>query len=112
MDPRYEKGTDDALNFVVRQEARSVGSRSSGKSARTKIEHLIARFPDGLINIDFDEIPMVSSGFADEFLGKLFVRIGALRFMSAIRLRNVGPAVKSVLDRAILQRAQQEAEDT
>ncbi len=111
VENRYEDKTDDVLNFVVRHEAGSVGSRSAGRLARAKLENLMSMYPGYPANVDFDGISVVSSSFADEFLGKLFVRIGALRFMSAIRLRKVGPSVQSVLDRAILQRVQQEAED-
>lgn len=109
---RYEDESDDVLNFVVRQEADSVGSRFSGRAVRRKIEKLMAMYPSYPINVDFEGISVISSSFADEFLGKLFLNIGALRFMSAIRLRNVGPSVQSVLDRAILQRTQQDAADT
>ena len=68
-------------------------------------------YPSYPIHVDFDGISVISSSFADEFLGKLFVRIGALRFMTAIQLRGVSPTVRSVLDRAILQRVQQEAKN-
>ena len=108
---RYEDETDDVLNFVVTKEVGSVGSRFSGRSARTKIENLLAMYPSYPIHVDFDGISVISSSFADEFLGKLFVRIGALRFMTAIQLRGVSPTVRSVLDRAILQRVQQEAKN-
>lgn len=107
---RYEDATDDVLNFVVRKEAGSVGSRFSGRSTRTKIENLMTMYPDYPINVDFDGVSIVSSSFADEFLGKLFVRIGALRFMNAIRLRGVCPTVRSVVDQAILQRVKHDAE--
>lgn len=108
VENRYEAVTDDILRFVVRQEAGSVGSRSSGKLARTKLENLMAIYPNHPVDVDFGDISVVSSSFADEFLGKLFVRLGALRFMSAIRLLRMSPAVRAVLDRAILQRAGQE----
>ncbi len=107
---RYEDATDDVLNFVVRKEAGSVGSRFSGRSTRTKIENLMTMYPDYPINVDFDGVSIVSSSFADEFLGKLFVRIGALRFMNAIRLRGVCPTVRSVVDQAIFQRVKHDAE--
>ncbi|MCZ0934908.1 MAG: DUF4325 domain-containing protein [Gemmatimonadetes bacterium] len=108
---RYEDATDDVLNFVVRKEADSVGSRFSGRSTRTKIEKLMAMYPNYPINVDFDGVSIVSSSFADEFLGKLFVRIGALRFTNAIRLRGVCPTVRSVVDQAILQRVKHDAEN-
>ena len=108
VENRYEAVTEDVLRFVVRKEAGSVGSRSSGKLARTKLENLMGMYPNHPVNVDFGDISVVSSSFADEFLGKLFVRLGALRFMSAIRLRRMSPPVRAVLDRAILQRAGQE----
>lgn len=108
VENRYEAATEDVLRFVVRNEAGSVGSRASGKLARSKLENLMAIFPNHPVNVDFGDISVVSSSFADEFLGKLFVRLGALRFMSAIRLLGMSPPVRAVLDRAILQRAGQE----
>ena len=99
----------DVLDFVVRQEAVSVGSRSSGKQLRLKLENLVSTHPDCRINVDFEGISVVSSGFADEFLGRLFVRMGALRFMSTIRPRTVSPEVRALLDQAIVQRVQWEA---
>jgi anti-sigma regulatory factor (Ser/Thr protein kinase)/anti-anti-sigma regulatory factor len=110
IENRYEDDSDDVLHFVVRSEASSVGSRSSGRLARAKIENLMAMYPNYPVNIDFGDISVVSSSFADEFIGKLFVRTGALRFMNTIRLRNVSPTVRAVLDRAILQRAGQASE--
>ena len=111
IENRYEGDDDDALHFVVRSEASSVGSRSSGKFARTKLENLMEMYPGHPVNIDFGDISIVSSSFADELLGKLFVRMGALRFMSAVNLQRVSPTVRAVLDRAILQRVRQEAEE-
>ena len=108
VENRYEAEAEDILRFEVRLEAGSVGSRSSGKLARTKLENLMAMYPNHPVNVDFGDISVVSSSFADEFLGKLFVRLGALRFMSAIRLRRMSPPVRAVLDHAILQRAGQE----
>ena len=108
IENRYEAENDDLLDFLVQREAESVGSRSSGRLARAKVENLMAMYPGYPVNIDFGDISVVSSSFADEFLGKLFVHTGALRFMSVIRLRNVSPTVRAVLDRAILQRAGQE----
>ena len=76
IENRCEDDSDDVLHFVVQSEASSVGSRSSGRLARAKIENLMAMYPNYPVNIDFGDISVVSSGFADEFLGKLFVRMG------------------------------------
>lgn len=106
---RYEHLDDEALHFVVKREAGSLGSRSAGRSARRKLENLMSMYPDTLVNLDFESVGLVSSSFADEFLGKLFIRFGALGFSRRIRFRGVTPTVQSLVDKAILQRAQQEA---
>ncbi len=109
IENRYEADTEDVLQFVVRSEVSSVGSRSAGKFARIKLENLVKMYPGYPVNIDFHNISVVSSSFADELLGKLFVGMGALRFMRTVRFQRVSPTVRAVLDRAILQRAGQEA---
>ncbi len=106
---RYEDEYKDAIRFVVRDEAGSVGSRTAGRSTRGKLENLMRMYPTRVVDLDFKELPIVSSSFADEFIGKLFVRVGALGFMQKVRIRGAGPRVREVIDRAILQRAQQEA---
>ena len=68
-------------------------------------------YPRYPVDLDFADSTVISSSFADEFVGKLFVRMGALRFTREIRFSGVTPTVQSVLDKAILQRVQQEAED-
>lgn len=107
---RYERMDDETLHFVVKREAGSLGSRSAGKSARRKLEKLLSMYPDALVNLDFESVGLVSSSFADEFLGKLFIRVGALGFSRRIRFRGVTPTVQSIVDKAILQRAHQEVE--
>jgi len=108
IENRYEADTEDVLQFVVRSEASSVGSRSAGQFARVKLENLMKMYPGYPVNIDFSDISVISSSFADELLAKLFVGMGALRFMSIVKLQRVSPPVRAVLDRAILQRAGQE----
>lgn len=111
VERRYEHPIDEILNFAVREEVGSVGSRSAGRSARTKLENLMRMYPRYPVDLDFADSTVISSSFADEFVGKLFVRMGALRFTREIRFSGVTPTVQSVLDKAILQRVQQEAED-
>jgi hypothetical protein len=60
-----------------------------------------------LLLLDWDGIQMISSSYADEFIGKLFVELGPLRFMSCIRHANMIPVIQQLVDRAILQRTSQ-----
>ena len=60
--------------------------------------------PGQRIIVDFSDVPLVSSSFADEVLGKLFKDVGVTTFMSRISLNNMENTVKSLVDKAIAQR--------
>jgi hypothetical protein len=57
--------------------------------------------------VDFSDVLLISSSYADEVIGKLFVELGPLEFMSKIQLKNVDNLVKNLIDRAIDQRMKQ-----
>jgi hypothetical protein len=54
--------------------------------------------------VDFRDIKLVSSSFADEVFGKLFIELGPLEFSAKLELKNIDPIVKLLIDRAIVQR--------
>lgn len=56
------------------------------------------------IFIDFDLVPVISSGFADEAFAKLFVQVGPVVFIQRFELINVTYIVQQLIDRAISQR--------
>jgi len=57
------------------------------------------------IQIDFDDVPVISSSFADEVFGKLFMDLGPVAFVRSVDFRNINSTVQSLIDRAILQRS-------
>ncbi|MCY4132921.1 MAG: STAS-like domain-containing protein [Nitrospira sp.] len=89
--------------FNVKDTAqRDTGSRQGGKRIRGMIENLLReRRP---VNIDFDGVGVISSSFADEVFGRLFVEMGPYDFMTRIKICNADPTVKGLIDRAIMQR--------
>ena len=54
--------------------------------------------------VDFTDVSVISSSFADEVFGRLFLDLGPRAFMSRIVLRNVDPTIDGLIDRAIVQR--------
>ncbi len=108
-DPPYDyierkfENKEGGLVFQVKDEAqRDTGSRQGGRRIRGMIENLL-REPRPVI-IDFDGVGVISSSFADEVFGRLFVEMGPRAFMTRIQMRNVDPTVEGLIDRAILQR--------
>lgn len=101
---RYEQMTSEDLIFPLREEARTFGSRASGTPVRNKVQNLLRMCPTQRILIDCSGISLVSSSFADELFGKLFVQLGPLAFMQRIVITNIEHTVRSLVDRAITQR--------
>ncbi|MCL6740201.1 STAS-like domain-containing protein [Sphingomonas sp. RB56-2] len=106
----YIERKHEQAGGVLRVEAKDLcqtfGSRQSGIEARRYISNLL-RDDDGLrLEVDFANVFVISSSFADEVFGKLFVEMGPLRYMRRISLRNVAPAIEGLIDRAITLRSQ------
>jgi anti-sigma regulatory factor (Ser/Thr protein kinase) len=109
---RYASHTSNVLPIIMVREESGFGSRRAGSQMRIKCKNLLQAMPDHTLVIDWDGIQMISSSFADEFVGKLFVDLGPITFMSKVKQTNAMPVVQSLLDRAILQRTQQEMQAT
>jgi len=101
----YESDSNGNILFAIHKEATSVGSRVAGTPVRNKLLNLLRLCDAALVIVDFEAVHMISSSFADEVFGKLFVGLGALEFSSKFQFRNIDPVVKKLIDRAILQRA-------
>lgn len=103
---KYEQDNLRTIPFKVKEQALSFRSRPAGRPMRTKLANLVGSCPGQTLLVDFENITVVSSSFADEVFGKLFVELGPMRFMQSIRLVNVSPTVQALIDRAITQRMQ------
>lgn len=105
VETRYEQYNSADLIFDLNQESKSFGSRVAGTPVRTKLTNLLKMCPNQKLVIDMVDIPLVSSSFADEAFGKLFVEMGPLAFMQRVQFKGIQPTVRSLIDRAISQRA-------
>ncbi len=104
IETKYEGALDETIYVSLADEAQSFGSRVAGTPIHIKLYNLVQMCPGQPIEIDFSGIPLVSSSFADEVFGKLFVKLGPLQFMQRIRFKNVEQTVRMLVDRAISQR--------
>ena len=108
-DPPYDyiertfESEEGELIFNIKDEAqRDTGSRQGGKRIRGMLENLLRE--NRPVVLDFNGVGVISSSFADEVFGRLFVEMGPRAFMSRIQMRNVDPTVEGLIDRAIMQR--------
>lgn len=103
----YELEADGGISFKLREESPSVGTRIAGSPVRQKLENLIRLTDANRVSIDFDDVHLISSSFADEVFGKLFLALGPIDFSSKIQFKNCDMIVKKLIDKAIMQRATQ-----
>lgn len=109
IESMYETDTGDAMVLKLHDESTGFGSRPAGRQLRTKCENLLNAEPAKPLVLDWTGVPLVSSSFADELVGKLFASLGPLGF--SVRVRNLGmdATVRGLVDKAIMQRAAQVA---
>ena len=107
---QYQTEERDAVVLRLSEESTGFGSRPVGRQLRTKCMNLLRAEPNKPLFLDWTAVPMVSSSFADELVGKLFASLGPLTFSA--RVRNVGmeAMVRGLVDKAIMQRVAQVAD--
>lgn len=107
IEMKYESDDSNCLVLKMRQETTGFGTRFSGVQIRTKVINLMNAEPQYPLFIDWEGIPVISSSFADELIGKLFLRLGAMTFSAKIRNQNMEPLIRGLLDKAVAQRLTQ-----
>jgi hypothetical protein len=100
---RMYESDGDVMVFKLSEELNSFGSRDSGRLARIKAENLMdnRRVP---VEFDFRDVKLISSSFADEVFGKLYIEFGAEKFGKLCKFKNIDRTVQGLIDRAIAQR--------
>lgn len=78
----------------------SLGSRVLGK----EVSNLINFEKEDEIILDFDEVKMVTSSFADEVVGKNCARLGLHNFFNKVQIINTSEQIKLILKKAIIDR--------
>ncbi len=104
VDLKYVQNADGDIEFRLVKECSSFGSRVSGKPVRHKLMNLLNMTETGVVSIDFSEVPLLSSSFADEAIGKLFLLMGPVEFMQRVKLINMMHTVEALINKAIAQR--------
>jgi len=104
VENRYERSNGGPVAFVLSEECQSFGSRVSGKPLRQKLHNIINMTNRSPVEVDFSGIPVISSSFADEAFGKLFLQLGPVKFMQCVRFVNTMDTVEGLINKAISQR--------
>jgi len=106
VETKYTFNAAGDIHFKLVEESASFGSRVSGKPIRNKLYNLATMSGSGMVCVDFADVPLLSSSFADEAFGKLFLALGPVTFMQRIKLHNMRDTVEGLVNKAIAQRMQ------
>jgi hypothetical protein len=109
VDLRYASAAGELVVRVV-DEPLGCGTRQAGVDLRNKLGNLLNAEPRKQLIVDWSGIPVISSSFADEAIGKLFVELGPITFSGRVSHVGAEPLVTSLLDRAVTQRLRQSSE--
>lgn len=71
IEVKYEQDDLKSIVFKITEQALSFRSRPAGRPVRTKLGNLVASCPGQTLYIDFENITVISSSFADEVFGKI-----------------------------------------
>ncbi len=107
IETHFDEDEEGNIRFVLAEECDGFGSRAAGDPVRRKALNLIKCLGTGKLIVDCSGVPLVSSSFADELFGKLFLEIGPIEFTNSVQLVNLDPLVKNLIDKAVMQRMRQ-----
>lgn len=96
----------NSLTILMKDETFGFGNRHAGVQMYTKCTNLISN-SDYSLTIDWTDVPLVASSYADEFIGKLYADIGPIDFTYKIRLVGMDRTTKHILNSVIAQRMSQ-----
>lgn len=78
----------------------SLGSRVLGK----EVSNMIDFGKEDEIILDFQDVKMVTSSFADEVVGKNCAKLGLHNFFDKVQIINTSEQIKLILKKAIIDR--------
>lgn len=105
LEMKFENASGDKVVFCMKDEAVTFGSRKGAEPINMKLKNIAKLYRDQKVFIDFAEVAVISSSFADEVFGKLFVEMGPLAFIQKFEFKNTSDTVRSLIDRAITLRS-------
>ncbi len=109
VERRYESEEGGVVIIVKEDASKDIGSRQGGQRVRQRVENLLRDQP--AVEIDFDGVGVISSSFADEVFGRLFVDLGPLDFNDRVEIVNASSTIKGLINRAIVQRTRVDDEE-
>ena len=93
------------INVKISQFSFGCATRLAGESARNLVmNYLVQSNYSQIIILDFSDVSIIASSFADEFIGKLIQECGFIQFNNLIRITNISKENMAIINRSVMQR--------
>jgi hypothetical protein len=102
---KLESLEDDLGNIIIDLHSKEsgVGTRQTGEKIRNELVNIYKQ-TNQAITLNFNNISIISSSFADEVIGKLVKEFGFYAFNNIFKLKNMNTNVQSIVQRSVAQR--------
>lgn len=101
---------DDSIKYNVFENCSGTATRKAGAELRKDALNVFVRTQTPVI-LDFSGVRAVSSSFVDEFVAKLMVEMGPVKFNQAFKIVGMNSTVEHLCNRSIGMRMQQTIEN-
>ena len=101
---------DEFIHYDVYANSQGTGTREAGSRLRNDVINTLRR-QNRIMILDFSQVHTVSSSFIDEFIGKLVIKMGFIKFNSLIRIENMNETVAFLCERSLYMRISEEWEN-
>lgn len=91
------------LIYKIKDFAEGTGTRESAIRVKNEIFNILQTNPKKII-IDFKDVAVISSSFADELIAKLLLELGIFQFNNIIGIRGLDRSQQMILQRSVIQR--------
>ena len=91
------------LLYNVKEWHNGAATRLSGEQLRNDIINTFLITKRRIV-IDFADLRVISSSFADELLGKLVLEFGFFGFNNIVKLKNMNELIQQIVQRSVAQR--------
>lgn len=109
----YVEEMEDELGrvrYFIKDHAEGTGTRIAAQRVRNEILNILQEKPTQII-LDFKDVSVISSSFADELIAKLLLQLGLYQFNQVMRLTGLDFSLQNVLHRSVVQRMLEDFSD-
>ncbi len=104
VEREFEQGKEQEMIFPIKKYRAELQSRAGGRTVHQTLKNLLAESKNsGKVIVDFDDVSIITSSFADEVFGRLYVQLGP-HYHRKLDIRNADPVILHLIDQAIVQR--------